>query len=224
MPFLTCLTAAKSEWQQIESDGYSFHFFFETPKINIYLWNASNSVFSSYLFWEDLENNRRFSKYTLWRIDRWARMAVRRWWKRRNHRLSRLPFTASGMVRWCCPSPWVAFNSTVFNIDSLLSYFNPCRQHSDCCGSLSDEIEERSISFDSLGEEVLDFHQFEASVGDATDGPNHHLYPKQSRTFSLKAAVPIRRQLSTIDRRSNIPPPRGKTMKTLRYYRIYSSV
>ena len=81
----------------------------------------------------------------------------------------------------------------------------------------SDEEEEASAPFDSLG---LDVYQFEART---TDERRHCHYSKQSRDFSVLAAVtaPSRQQM-----RSNTPPPRkrGKTIKALRYYRICSSV
>lgn len=84
------------------------------------------------------------------------------------------------------------------------------------------EEEELSASFDSLTEDALDVHLFEAISIDNDETDERTYYSKPSRGYSPRAAVPspFRQQLRTIIGRSNNPPPRGKTIKALRYYRI----
>jgi hypothetical protein len=89
----------------------------------------------------------------------------------------------------------------------------------------SDE-EELSAIFDSLGEDELDVHQFEA-MAPAIATEERRRYSSQSfEDYSFRAAVvpPLCSQQRPTIVRSNTPPPLGKTITTLRYYTYYHRI
>ncbi|EFX72750.1 hypothetical protein DAPPUDRAFT_110386 [Daphnia pulex] len=111
---------------------------------------------------------------------------------------------------WSQSSPTI---STIFQVDFNERRWPPLNYET------SDE-EELSATFDSLGQDELDVHQFEAMAGaSATDEScRYSTQSFQDYYFRAAAAVvpaPCSRQRPTIVR-SNTPPPLGKTITPLR--------
>lgn len=92
----------------------------------------------------------------------------------------------------------------------------------------SDE-EELSATFDSLGQDELDVHQFEAMAGASATDESCRYSTQSFQDYSFRAAAaavvpaPCSRQRPTIVR-SNTPPPLGNTITPLRYYTYYHRI
>lgn len=119
-------------------------------------------------------------------------------------------------------SPWLEFTGLLIfakKLDSSLktmSLLTVDRRRFPLKNATSQE-EELSAAFDSFNEHDSQF-EATATTSNPTDESSYN--SMQSRTDSPRASAvqPLRQQqLTTVDCGSNIPPPRGKTIKTLRY-------